>query len=209
MAAKVRYYNFNGEQQDNIKLSGPLFESEFDEVSIYYAVKGYLAHARQNNASIKDRSEVKGSGRKPWRQKGTGRARAGSRRSPIWVGGGVVFGPKRKEYNFKVNKKQKRKALYSAVSKRVSEDRLIVIDKGEFDNPSTKLFAFTLKSIGLFKKDVLLLYAGDDKNFYKSCRNISNLDILEANKVNAYEVLKKDWLIVTKDALPALSGVFG
>ena len=208
MAVKVEYYNTKGEKQENIKLSGPLFESEFDESSLYYTVRGYLAHARQNNAFVKDRSEVKGSGRKPWRQKGTGRARAGTRKSPLWVGGGVTFGPRRKEYNFKVNKKVKRKALYSAVSKRVSIDKFIVIDREQFDHPSTKLFTLTLKSIGLYKEDILLLYNGDDENFYKSCRNIPNLEILEAKKVNAYEVLKKDWLVVTKDALPTLLAVF-
>lgn len=209
MAVKVRYYNINGEKQSDVKLSGPLFESEFDESSLYHAVRGYLAHARQNNAFVKDKSEVRGSGRKPWRQKGTGRARVGTRQSPLWVGGGVTFGPRRKELNFKVNKKVRRKALYTAVSNRVKEDRFIVIDKGEFDHPSTKSFASTLKSIGLYKKGILLLYNGNDDNFYKSCRNIQNLDILEANKANAYEVLKKGWLIVTKDALPTLLEVFG
>ena len=103
----------------------------------------------------------------------------------------------------------KRKALNTVVSKRVKENRFIVIEKVQFDAPSTKSFVSTLKSIGLYKEDILLLYNGDDDNFYKSCRNIPNLDILEANKVNAYEVLKKEWLIVTKDALPTLSEVFG
>lgn len=209
MAVKVKYYNNKGEQQDNIAISGPIFESEFDENSLYYAIKGHLAHVRQNNASVKGRSEVKGSGRKPWRQKGTGRARHGTRKSPLWVGGGVTFGPTRKEYNFKVNKKVKRKALYTAVSKRVSDGKFVVIDKEEFDRPSSKLVASILKTIGIQREDILFVYNGNDENFYKSCRNIPNLDVLEANRINAYEVLKKDWLIVTKDALGTLTGVFG
>ncbi len=209
MAVKVKYYNTKGEKQTDIKLSGPLFESEFDESSLYYAIRGYLAKARQNNAYVKDKSEVVGSGRKPWRQKGTGRARVGSRGSPLWVGGGITFGPKRKEFNFKVNKKVKRKALYTAISKRVKDDKLIIIDKDKYKHPSTKSFAIILKSIGIYNKDILLLYNGDDENFYKSCRNIPNLNILEVNKVNAYEVLKKNWLIVTKEAIPTLSEVFG
>jgi len=208
VAVKVKYYNNKGEEKKPISLSGPLFESDLNESSVYYAIRGYLAHKRQNNASVKDRSQVKGSGRKPWRQKGTGRARAGSRRSPIWVGGGVTFGPTRKEYNFKVNKKIRRKALQTAITKRVSDNRFIVIDREPFEHPSTKLFAITLKTIGIYRKKILFLYNGDDENFYKSCRNIANLGILPTYKVNAYEVLKKDWLIVTKDALSTLLEVF-
>jgi len=121
----------------------------------------------------------------------------------------VTFGPIRKEYNFKVNKKVKRKALYTAVSKRVSDGKFVVIDKEEFDRPSSKLVASILKTIGIQREDILLLYNGNDENFYKSCRNIPNLDVLEANRINAYEVLKKDWLIVTKDALGTLTGAFG
>ncbi|MCK4226788.1 50S ribosomal protein L4 [candidate division WOR-3 bacterium] len=208
MSVKVKYYNSKGEQQDKITLSGPIFESELNESSLYYAIKGYLSHIRQSNAKVKDRSEVDGSGRKPWRQKGTGRARHGSKRSPLWVGGGVTFGPGQANYNLKVNKKVKRKALFTAMSKRVLDGRLIILDRMEFEQPSTKLFTLTLTTIGIYGKGILLLWNGGDENFYKSCRNIPGLDILEANRANAYGILQKDWLIITKDALGTITEVF-
>ena len=208
MAVKVKYYSEKGEEKDPINLSGPIFESDFDKNSVYYSVVGYLAAQRENNASVKDRSDVRGSNRKPWRQKGTGRARHGSRQSPIWVGGGVTFGPERKEYNYKVNKKVKRKGLYTALSKRASEDRIIIIDKGKYESPATKLISLTLKAIGIYGEDILLLHEGKDENFYKSCRNIKNLNILEASRANAHSVLEKDWVVITTDALPVIEEVF-
>lgn len=208
MAVKVRHYNELGEEEGTVSLSGDLFESEFDENSLYYTVMNFLHNQRQNNASVRDKSEVVGSGKKPWRQKGTGRARVGTRQSPLWVGGGVTFGPCRKEYNFKVNKKVRRKALNTAISKRVSEEHFVVIDKGKFDLPSTKLVANTLKGIGIYGEKVLMLYKGEDRNFYKSCRNISGLNVVPANQVNAYQVLNSDWVVASKGAVDMLLEVF-
>lgn len=208
MAVKVKCYNNSGKEDGTISLSGDLFESKFDENSLYYSITNYLHQQRQNNSYTKTKGEVAGSGKKPWRQKGTGRARVGTRRTPVWVGGGVVFGPHRKEYNFKINKKIKRKALNSAVSKRVSDGRFIVINKKNFKEPSTKTVAKTLKSIGIYGDKILILDDGNDKNFYRSCRNISRLQIIPSSQVNAYQVLSNDWLVVVKEAVGKLLEVF-
>ena len=208
MAVKVKCYDKKGKEDGTISLSGALFESKFDENSIYYSIVDHLHQKRQNNSKTKTKGEVAGSGRKPWRQKGTGRARVGTRRTPIWVGGGVVFGPDRKEYNFKVNKKTKRKALNAAISKRVSEGHFFVINKEKFDAPSTKLVANMLKKIGVYGNKILILSDIDDRNFYRSCRNIEGVNIIPAGHVNAYQVLDNDWIVVTKESVGKLLEVF-
>ncbi|MEJ2306625.1 MAG: 50S ribosomal protein L4 [candidate division WOR-3 bacterium] len=208
MSVKVKCYNNSGKEDGTIKLSGDLFESKFDENSLYYSVVNHLHQQRQNTSKTKTKGEVAGSGKKPWRQKGTGRARVGTRRTPIWVGGGVIFGPNRKEYNFKVNKKVKKKALNAAISKRVSDERFVVIDKEKFEAPSTKTVADLFKAIGIYGDKVLLLDDGNDKNFYLSCRNISGLQIIPVKQVNAYRVLSNDWVVVLKEAVGILNEVF-
>jgi len=208
MSVKVKCYNNSGKEDGTIKLSGDLFESKFDENSLYYSVVNHLHQQRQNTSKTKTKGEVAGSGKKPWRQKGTGRARVGTRRTPIWVGGGVIFGPNRKEYNFKVNKKVKKKALNAAISKRVSDKRFVVIDKEKFEAPSTKAVADLFKAIGIYGDKVLLLDDGNDKNFYLSCRNISGLQIIPVKQVNAYQVLSNDWVVVLKEAVGILNEVF-
>ncbi len=208
MAVKVKCYNNSGKEDGTISLSGDLFESKFDENSLYYSIVNHLHQQRQNNSYTKTKGDVAGSGKKPWRQKGTGRARVGTRRTPVWVGGGVTFGPRRKDYNFKVNKKVKRKALNVAISKRVSDDRFVVINKKKLNEPSTKAVAKALKSIGIYGNKILILDDGSDKNFYLSCRNISGLQVIPANQVNAYQVLSNDWLVVVKEAVGMLLEVF-
>ncbi len=208
MAVKVKCYDNSGKEDGTISVSGDLFESKVDENSVYYSVVDHLHQQRQNNSKTKTKGEVAGSGKKPWRQKGTGRARVGTRRNPVWVGGGVAFGPKRTEYNFKVNKKIKRKALNTAISKRVSDGRFIVINKEKFDAPSTKSIAKALKKIGIYGNKVLILDDGGDKNFYRSCRNISGLYIMPAKDVNVYQVLHNDWIVVTKESVGKLLEVF-
>jgi len=208
MAVKVKCYDNSGKEDGTISLSGDLFESKFDENSLYYSVVDHLHQKRQNTSKTKTKGEVAGSGKKPWRQKGTGRARVGTRRTPLWIGGGVVFGPKRTEYNFKVNRRVKRKALNTAISKRVSDGRFIVISKKKFDTPSTKTVAKVLKSIGIYGGKVLILDDGSDKNFYRSCRNISGLQVIPAKQVNAYQVVNNDWLVVVKEAVGTLLEVF-
>jgi large subunit ribosomal protein L4 len=208
MAVKVKCYSNSGKESGTISLSGALFESKFDENSLYYSIVDHLHQKRQNNSKTKTKGEVAGSGKKPWRQKGTGRARVGTRRTPIWVGGGVTFGPCRTEYNFKVNKKVKRKALNAAISKRVSDGRFIVINKGKFDAPSTKTVAKVLKSIGIYGNKVLILNDGENKNFYRSCRNIPGLQVIPVKQINAYQVLNNDWLVVVKEAVGTLLEVF-
>ncbi len=208
MAVKVKCYSNSGKEDGTISLSGALFESKFDKNSLYYSIVNHLHQKRQNTSKTKTKGEVAGSGKKPWRQKGTGRARVGTRRTPLWVGGGVIFGPNRDDYNFKVNKKVKRKALNAAISKRVSDGRFIVINKKNFKEPSTKAVANVLKSIGIYGSKVLILDDGSDKNFYRSCRNIFNLQVIPAKQVNAYQVLNNDWLVVVKEAVGTLLEVF-
>jgi large subunit ribosomal protein L4 len=208
VAVKVKCYNNSGKEDGTISLSGDLFESKFDENSLYYSIVDHLHQKRQNTSKTKTKGEVAGSGKKPWRQKGTGRARVGTRRTPLWIGGGVIFGPKRTEYNFKVNKKVKRKALNTAISKRVSDGCFIVINKKKFDAPSTKTVAKVLKSIGIYGGKVLILDDGSDKNFYRSCKNISGLQVIPAKQVNAYQVVNNDWLVVVKEAVGTLLEVF-
>jgi len=208
MAVKVKCYDNSGKEDGTISLSGDLFESKFDDNSTYYSIVDHLHHKRQNTSKTKTKGEVAGSGRKPWRQKGTGRARVGTRQTPIWVGGGVIFGPKRTEYNFKVNKKVKRKALNTAISKRVSDGHFVVINKEKFDAPSTKVVANALRTIGVYGNKVLMLDDGSDKNFYKSCKNISGLHVMPAGQVNAYQVLRNDWVVITKESVGKLLEVF-
>ena len=208
MAVKVKCYSNSGKEDGTINLSGDLFESKFDENSLYYSMVNHLHQKRQNNSKTKTKGEVAGSGKKPWRQKGTGRARVGTRRNPLWIGGGVVFGPTGDDYNFKVNKKVKRKALNAAISKRVSDDRFIVINKKTFKESSTKAVANALKSIGIYGSKILILDDGSDKNFYRSCKNISGLQVIPVKQVNAYQVLNNDWLVVVKEAVGTLLEVF-
>jgi len=208
MAVSVKCYNNSGKENGTIKLSGSLFESKFDENSLYFSVVNHLHQQRQNTSKTKTKGEVAGSGKKPWRQKGTGRARVGTRRTPVWVGGGVIFGPNRKEYNFKVNKKVKKKALNAAISKRVADNRFIVIDKEKFEAPSTKTVTNLLKSIGIYGNKILLLDDGSDNNFYLSCRNILGLQVIPVKQVNAYQVLSNDWVVILKESVGTLLEVF-
>ena len=205
---RLSVYDINGKSVDTIQLDKKLFDGKVNKTLLYEVNKMYEANSRKGAASTKSRSEVSGGGAKPWRQKGTGRARVGTRRTPIWVGGGVTFGPCRTDYNFKVNKKVKRKALNAAISKRVSDGRFIVINKGKLKEPSTKAVVKALKSIGIYGNKVLILDDGSEKNFYLSCRNISGLQIMPAKHVNPYQVLTNDWLVVVKEAVGTLLEVF-
>lgn len=178
---------------------------------IHRALVRQLANARQGTASSKTRSEVRGGGRKPWRQKGTGRARAGSNRSPLWRGGGVIFGPKPRDYELKMNRKERRLALRTALQGRV-EDLIVVKDFADQlpDRPKTKEMVAALARWGVEKDDKLLLIVAErDEKVYLSARNIGNLKLMSANNLNIFDLLNADRIVVTASALEKIQEVYG
>lgn len=205
--SKIDIINIAGEVVGETELSESVFGVEISEHAVYEAIKNHLANKRQGTQAAKTRAEVRGGGRKPWRQKGTGRARAGSTRSPLWTGGGVIFAPKPRDYSYKIPKKTKRVALKSALTYKAENEGLLVIDELNFDSISTKKAAEVLKDIAKDKK-VLIVVAKNDENVYKSFRNIKKTSVTVANYLNVYDVVNSDILVVTKEALAVVEEVF-
>ncbi|MCR4787601.1 MAG: 50S ribosomal protein L4 [Lachnospiraceae bacterium] len=204
--AKVSVFNMEGKEVGTIDLNDAVFGAPINEHLVHMAVVQQLANNRQGTQKAKTRSEVSGGGRKPWRQKGTGHARQGSTRSPQWTGGGVVFAPVPRDYSFKLNKKEKRAALKSALSSRVTDGKLIVVDELKFDEIKTKKFAAVLEALKISKALVVL---GDvDKNVILSARNIPNVKTAQVNTINVYDILKGDTLVLTKDAVAKIEEVY-
>lgn len=204
---KVNVYNMLGEQVEEIELNENIFGVEVNEHVLYEVVKNQLANKRQGNQSVKTRAEVRGGGRKPWRQKGTGRARHGSTRSPIWVGGGVTFAPKPRSYSYKVPKKVKKLAMKSALSSKVLNEELIVLEELNLEEPKTKEMAKILDNIKAGKKTLIIM---DEKNMnvIKSAKNIPNTKTALVNTLNVYDILNSDSFIITKDAVTKVEEVF-
>jgi len=202
---KVKVYNMNGEVVGEEKLDSALFEVAVKEGLIHQAVVAQMANRRQVLAHTKDRGEVSGGGIKPWKQKGTGRARQGSIRSPLWVGGGVVFGP-RNDRNFhqKINKKMKRKALLMCLSDRAKEEKIIVLDKLELENFKTKKFLEILNKLPNKGKKTLLILADNDKKIIKSAANLSYLKTIESVNINVMDVLNNEFLMLPLATLKAV-----
>ncbi|MCP4632867.1 MAG: 50S ribosomal protein L4 [candidate division Zixibacteria bacterium] len=206
---EVSYYSRDGVEKEKVSLPDKIFGMEVKEAPIHHYVKGYLRNQRQGTVSTKQRSDIRGGGAKPWRQKGTGRARAGTNTSPIWVGGGRAFGPKPRNHYSKIPKKMKRAALISALSERASNDKIRVLDIPNFETPKTNAIYSTMKEMGLEKNKVLILLTEKNENFILSCRNIKNVICLNASQVNAYKVLWADYLVMTPDSVKTLEEVFG
>lgn len=204
--ANVSVYNMEGKEVDKIDLNDAVFGVEVNEHLVHMSVVQYLANKRQGTQKAKTRSEVSGGGRKPWRQKGTGHARQGSIRAPQWKGGGVVFAPTPRDYSFKMNKKEKVTALKSALSSKVSENKLIVVDGMELDAPKTKTMQTLLN--GLDMKKALFVVDEEAKNVTLSVRNIPTARGVYANSINVYDILKYDNVILTKDAVKAIEEVY-
>ena len=204
---KVNVYNILGEQVEEIDLKDDVFGVEVNEHILYEVVKNQLANKRQGTQSVKTRAEVRGGGRKPWRQKGTGRARQGSIRAPHWVGGGVSFAPKPRDYSYKVPKKVKRLAIKSALSSKVLNDEIIVLDELSLDEPKTKEMAKILSNIKAGKK-ALIVMDKKDMNVIKSARNIPNVQVVFVNTLNVYDILNFDSFIITKDAVRKVEEVY-
>ena len=204
--AKVSVYNIEGKVVGDIELNDAVFGVEVNEHLVHMAVVSQLANNRQGTQSAKTRAEVSGGGRKPWRQKGTGHARQGSTRAPHWTGGGVVFAPKPRDYSFKMNKKEKNIALKSALTSRVAEDKLIVLDSIAFEKIKTKNMVAVLDNLKVNK--ALVVLNDNDKNVVLSARNIPNVKTASTNTINVYDILKYDKLIVTKDAVATIEEVY-
>jgi len=202
---KAKVYNMNGEVVGEENLDSALFEIEAKEGLIHQAVVAQMANRRQVLAHTKNRGEVRGGGIKPWKQKGTGRARQGSIRSPLWVGGGVVFGP-RNDRNFhqKINKKMKRKALLMCLSDRAKEEKIILLDKLEFENFKTKKFIEILNKLPNKEKKTLLVLADNDKKIIKSAANLSYLKTIESVNINVIDVLNNEYLMLPVATLKAV-----
>ena len=204
--ATVSVFNMDGKEVDKIDLSDAVFGVEVNEHLVHMAVQQQLANNRQGTQKAKTRSEVSGGGRKPWRQKGTGHARQGSTRSPQWTGGGMVFAPVPRDYSFKMNKKEKRAALKSALSSRVAENKLIVLDELKLSEIKTKEFAKVMKNLNLDK--ALVVIDGNDENVQKSAANIPTVKTASTATINVFDVLKYNTVVLTKDAVSKIEEVY-
>ena len=204
--AKVSVYNMNGKEVGTIELNDAVFGVEVNEHLVHMAVVQQLANNRQGTQKAKTRSEVSGGGRKPWRQKGTGHARQGSTRSPQWTGGGVVFAPVPRDYTFKLNKKEKRAALKSALTSKVNSSNLIVVDELKFDEIKTKNFQTVMDNLKVNKGLVVL--GENDKNVVLSARNIPTVQTTLTTTLNVYDVMKAGTVVLTKDAVSKIEEVY-
>jgi len=200
-------YNQSMDKVGEVELKEEVFNVPVNLSVVHQYVRWLLARKRQGSASTKTKGEVRGGGKKPWRQKGTGRARAGSIRSPIWKGGGVVFGPKPRDFAFDLPKKIRQKALKIALSSRYNDKRIVFLDKVELDGISTKEAFKIVKKVS--EKSMLLIIDERNDVINKSFRNIPKVDILVWNEINAYEILKKNNIVITKNALDKIQEVWG
>ena len=204
---KVDVYDLNGKKVSDIELAENVFGIEPNEAIVHSVLKNYLANQRQGTQSTKTRSEVSGGGRKPWRQKGTGRARQGSTRAPQWVKGGIALGPKPRSYKYTVNKKERRLAIRSVLSSKVLENNLVVLDKAEMKEIKTQAMVKTLENLKVTGKTLILL-PEKNENVQKSARNIKNVKTTLVNTINVYDLLKYNNLVVTLDAVKKLEEVY-
>ena len=204
--AKVAVYNMEGKEVGRMDLNDAVFGVEVNEHLVHMAVLQQLANNRQGTQKAKTRSEVRGGGRKPWRQKGTGHARQGSIRAPQWKGGGVVFAPVPRDYSFKLNKKEKRAALKSVLTSRVQENKFIVVDELKMDEIKTKTFKGVLDNLNAEK--ALVVLNDMDANVIASAKNIPTVKTTQTNELNVFDVLKYNTVVVTKDAVATIEEVY-
>lgn len=203
---KIKVVDMSGKELREIEISEVLFASDINETAVHQAVVNHLANRRQGTQSTKTRSEVRGGGRKPWRQKGTGSARQGSTRSPQWKGGGVVFAPKPRDYSYKLPKSLKKVALSSALTSKFNDGKMIVVDNISFDAPKTSKMVEFFDKLGA--KKPLVVTESVDKNVYLSARNIEKAAVTYADLINVYELLKHDNLVISESALKRVEEVF-
>ncbi len=204
--ANVAVYNMEGKEVGTIELNDAVFGVEINEHLVHMAVVQHLANKRQGTQKAKTRSEVSGGGRKPWRQKGTGHARQGSTRAPQWTGGGVVFAPVPRDYSFKLNKKEKRAALKSALTDKVQNSNLVVVDELKFDEIKTKNFVKVMNNLNIQKG--LVVTENNDANVIMSARNIKGVDTAQVNTINVYDIMKAKKVVLTKAAVAKIEEVY-
>ena len=204
---KVNILNIKGENVGELELNETIFATKVSEHAVYEVIKNQLANKRQGTQSAKTRAEVRGGGRKPFRQKGTGRARQGSIRAPHFTGGGVVFAPKPRDYSYKLAKKLRRKALYSVLTSKLENNELVVVDSLALENSKTKEAKAALSALNAEKKAYVVTAERDDL-VYRSFRNLAGVDVAEARLVNVYDLVRHDKLVITKDAIAKLEEVF-
>ena len=204
--ANVSVYNMEGKEVGTIDLSDAVFGVAVNEHLVHMAVVQQLANNRQGTQKAKTRSEVSGGGRKPWRQKGTGHARQGSTRSPQWTGGGVVFAPTPRDYSFKLNKKEKRIALKSALTSKVIDKKIMVLDELKFDGIKTKKFQEVLDNLKVTRG--LVIIAENDANVVMSAKNIASVNTTLINTINVYDIMKAQTVVITKDAVKMIEEVY-
>ena len=204
--ANVAVYNMEGKEVGSLELNDAVFGVEVNEHLVHMAVVNQLANNRQGTQKAKTRSEVRGGGRKPWRQKGTGHARQGSTRSPQWAGGGVVFAPVPRDYSFKLNKKEKRAALKSALTDKVANAKLIVVDELKFEEIKTKNFAQVMKNLDV--NNGLVVVNENDVNVMMSAKNIADVKMALPNTINVYDIMKAGKVVLTKDAVKTIEEVY-
>lgn len=204
--ANVAIYNMEGNEVGSLELNDAIFGVKVNEHLVHMAVVQQLANNRQGTQKAKTRSEVSGGGKKPWKQKGTGHARQGSIRAPQWKGGGVVFAPTPRDYSFKLNKKEKRAALKSALTSRVNNNKFIVLDDLKMDEIKTKRFVQVLDNLKV--KKALVVINENDKNVVLSARNLPGVKTAQTNTINVYDILKYDTVVITKDAVATIEEVY-
>ena len=204
--ATVAVYNTEGKEVDKLELNDAVFGVEINEHLVHMAVVAQLANKRQGTQSAKTRAEVRGGGRKPWRQKGTGHARQGSTRSPQWTGGGVVFAPKPRDYSMKLNKKEKANAIKSVLTSKVNEEKFIVLDEFKLDEIKTKKFVEVMNNLEVAK--ALVVTKDNDQNIVLSAKNVPDVKTALTNTINVYDILKYDTVVITKDAVAAIEEVY-
>ena len=203
---KVGLFNKEGNQVGDIQLNDDVFAVEVNQYALHQVVVALLANKRQGTQSAKTRAEVRGGGIKPWRQKGTGRARQGSIRAPQWIKGGIVFAPKPRDYRMSIPKSMKRVAMKSALTSKIQDGEMIVLDSLEFDSIKTKQIVNVLKAFEA--KKTLIITAESNENVYKSARNIEGVTVIPANNINVYDLLKFGKVLVTKDAVSKIEEVY-
>ncbi len=204
--ANVAVYNMEGKEVGSMELNDAVFGTEINDHLVHMAVVQQLANKRQGTQSARTRSEVRGGGRKPWRQKGTGHARQGSTRAPQWTGGGVVFAPKPRSYSFKMNRKEKAAAICSALSSRVAENKIVVLENLDFSEIKTKNMVKVLENLKV--KKALVVMGEKNEKVQLSARNIEGVRTALTNTINVYDILKYDTLVITKDAAQKLEEVY-
>lgn len=204
----MNVHSIEGEKIGEIKLKDDMFNAKINKHIVHQIVKRYLAEKRRGTASTKGRSEVRGGGKKPWKQKGTGRARAGTIRSPIWVGGGVVFGPENRNYGYSIPRKMRLVALKSVLSDKVKNDDIIILDKIELKNGKTKDITYLLEKLNINSNKTIIVIDKEDEIIKRAVHNLKNTIVITANKINTYDLVNYQKMLITKGALKIIEEVF-